>query len=448
MAENGRTGPITKKDVEGLKPGQTIWDAGIRGVLGFGARRQVGTAVSFILAYRNRDGRQRRFTIGKFSAFSVEAARDRAKKLREQISRGEDPAESKAEQLHGQTVAEMVDAYIADCRAGHVLIRRTGKPKRTSTIETDAYRVEALIKRAPLGRLKVAAVGRKEIQDFMKWMMGDGPAENRSKRSRAQGGKGAASRTVDLLSAAFSYARPDDANPCRGVVKPAKGKRERRLTDAEYHQLAKALDAARETEWPVLPDLVMFLTLTGWRASEACKLKWEQVDLEGRLAVIPETKTGTSRRALSKHAIALLEARRASPTGYVFPAVDGGPVERLCSGGKGNWARLTGPLWSNPDQVSGERVTAHTLRHSFVSLGVELGFSLSTVGALVGHASPDVTVGGVRESRVTQGYVHVLDLTLMTAADEISSRIAALMAGTNVIPLEGRRRRAELRESA
>jgi len=118
-----------------MQAGQTIWDAGIKGVLGFGARRQVGITVSFILAYRNQDGRQRRYTIGKFTALTVEAARERAKKLRESIGRGEDPAASKAEQLHSQTVAEMTEVYIADCRAGHVLIRRTGKPKRASTIE-------------------------------------------------------------------------------------------------------------------------------------------------------------------------------------------------------------------------------------------------------------------------------------------------------------------------
>jgi integrase len=445
MAEDKRTGPITKRDVEALEPGQTIWDAGIRGVLGFGARRQVGTAVSFLLAYRNQDGRQRRYTIGKFTALTVEAARDRAKTLRERIGRGEDPAASKAEQLHGETVAEMVDAYIADCRAGHVLIRRTGKPKRTSTIEIDAYRLEALIKRSPLGRLKTTAVGRKEIQDFMKWITGDGPANNRSKRSRAQGGKGAANRTLSLLSAAFSYARPDDQNPCRGVVRPAKGKRERRLTDAEYRQLAEALEAARKTEWPALADIVQFAALSGWRIGEVCSLKWEQVSTDARVAII-ETKTGISRRPLSKHAVALLETRRASPTGYVFPTIDGGPVRRLCSGEKGTWARLMGPLWSNPDQLTGERVTAHTLRHSFVSLGVELGFSLSTIGAIVGHSSPDV--GGARENRVTAAYAHVADIVLLTAADEVAGRIAALMSGGNVIPLEGRRRRAGLRESA
>jgi len=239
MVEDRRMGSITKKDVEGLQAGQTIWDAGIRGVLGFGARRQVGTTVSYILAYRNQDGRQRRFTIGKFTALTVEAARDRAKTLRERIGRGEDPAASKAEQLHGETVAEMADAYLADCRAGHVLIRRSGKPKRTSTIENDVYRVEALIERSPLGKLRVAAVGRRDVQDFLKWMVGDGPAKNRAKLSRARGGRGTASRTVALLSAIFNHARPDAPNPCRGVVRPAYGRRERRLTDAEYSSIGQ-----------------------------------------------------------------------------------------------------------------------------------------------------------------------------------------------------------------
>jgi len=215
------------------------------------------------------------------------------------------------------------------------------------------------------------------------------------------------------------------------------------------HQLANALAAARAIKWPALADIVQFVALTGWRISEACLLKWEQVNTDAHLATL-ETKTGVSRRPLSKHAVALLEARRASSaaSGFVFPTIDGGPVEKLCSGKKSAWARLVGPLWSNPDPLTGERVTAHTLRHSFVSLGVELGFSLSTVGALVGHASPDVIAGLGRENRVTAGYVHLVDPILLTAADEIAGRIAALIAGGNVIPLDGRRRRAELRDAS
>jgi integrase len=236
------------------------------------------------------------------------------------------------------------------------------------------------------------------------------------------------------------------------VVRPAKGKRMRRLTDVEYRQLAMALDAARKTEWPAVSDIIQFTALTGWRVGEVCLLRWEQVNIDARLAVIEETKTGLSRRPLSGHAVGLLEARRSSPnaTGYVFPAIDGGPVKRLCSGKKGKWARSVGQLWDNIDPATNERITAHTLRHTFVSLGVELGFSLSTVGAIVGHATPEALVGNGegRQSAITAGYAHVADPVLLKAVDEISNRIAALMAGSNVVSLDGRRRLAELRESA
>jgi integrase len=184
----------------------------------------------------------------------------------------------------------------------------------------------------------------------MRWVVdGDDLAKGRTKRSRAKGGRGAASRTLALLSAAFAYARPDDPNPCRGVVRPAKGKRERRLSDVEYRQLAEALDAAHEIEWPALSDLVRFVALTGWRVGEACLLRWEQVSIDARLATI-DTKTGLSRRPLSKYAVTLLEARRASADAsvHVFPTIGGGHAERLCSGRKGIWARLMGAHGASP----------------------------------------------------------------------------------------------------
>src|SRR2546423_14391747 len=62
--------------------------------------------------------------------------------------------------------------------------------------------------------------------------------------SIVRGGRGVAGRTVGLLGAIFTYAvrqglRPD--NPVHGVVKFAEGRRQRRLTDAEYRMLATAL---------------------------------------------------------------------------------------------------------------------------------------------------------------------------------------------------------------
>src|SRR5262249_40938914 len=62
-------------------------------------------------------------------------------------------------------------------------------------------------------------------------------------------------------------------------------------------------------------------------------------------------------------------------------------------------------------------ISAHTLRHSFVSVGADLGFSDLTIGALVGHSGRSVT------SR----YAHGADAVLLAAADKIAERISALM---------------------
>jgi integrase len=62
-------------------------------------------------------------------------------------------------------------------------------------------------------------------------------------------------------------------------------------------------------------------------------------------------------------------------------------------------------------------VTPHTLRHSFVSVGKDLGYSDSTVGALVGH----------RSGTMTGRYTHYADAVLLDAADTVADRIALLM---------------------
>ena len=61
-------------------------------------------------------------------------------------------------------------------------------------------------------------------------------------------------------------------------------------------------------------------------------------------------------------------------------------------------------------------ISLHTLRHTFASIGGELGFSELTLAGLLGHASRGVT----------QRYIH-LDEALVVAADRISERIANLL---------------------
>jgi hypothetical protein len=53
MASNRRIG---LREIRKLGPGEVIWDGAI---VGFGARRQKSDAVSYVLIYRTREGRQR-----------------------------------------------------------------------------------------------------------------------------------------------------------------------------------------------------------------------------------------------------------------------------------------------------------------------------------------------------------------------------------------------------
>ena len=50
---------IGLRDLRSVQPGQKIWDGAVSG---FGARRQGGQVISYIVVYRTKEGRQRTFT--------------------------------------------------------------------------------------------------------------------------------------------------------------------------------------------------------------------------------------------------------------------------------------------------------------------------------------------------------------------------------------------------
>jgi hypothetical protein len=125
MADRKRIG---LREVRSLMPGSEIWDAAVPG---FGARRQKGAAVSYVLMYRTREGRQRRFTIGRHGApWTPDGAREEARRLLGEIVKGADPAADKREAREAMTVAEPCDAYLADAEAGRLLTRRGTSKKQ------------------------------------------------------------------------------------------------------------------------------------------------------------------------------------------------------------------------------------------------------------------------------------------------------------------------------
>ena len=138
--------------------------------------------------------------------------------------------------------------------------------------------------------------------------------------SVVRGGRGVASRTVGLLGAIFTYAirkglRFD--NPAHGIVRFADGRRERRLTDHEYRQLGMALNA--EKIWKPAIAATWLMVLTGWRRGEVLGLRWSEIDLPRRTVRLTNTKTGSSMRALSATACAVIQSQPSNGD-MVFPS--------------------------------------------------------------------------------------------------------------------------------
>jgi integrase len=409
---------IGLREIRKLKPGQKIWDTK---VLGFHARCQAGSGVSYVLFYRTAEGRTRWHTIGRHgSPWTPDTARDEAQRLLGQVASGSDPAADKRAKRVSATVSELCHLYLADIEAGRTLTRRR-KPKKESTLATDRGRIERHIKPL-LGTLKVASVTREDIEGFLHDVSaGKTARKTRTNKKRGlanvRGGIGTASRTVGLLGSIFTYAvrrRMRADNPVHGVTRPADGRRDRRLSEAEYATFGKALRQAEEANvWPAAVEATRFLALTGWRRGEALQLRWDEIDLARRTATLADTKTGLSVRPLSHAACEVLESL--TRTGQlVFPATRG---PRPMAGFPKLWMRI-----AKFADLSTE-ITPHTLRHSFASLAADLGYSEPTIAAPIGH----------KGHSITSRYVHTADAVLLAAADEVANRTADLMGDTQAV---------------
>jgi integrase len=397
---------ITKTAVESLPADSIIWDAKVSG---FGARRQKGAAVAYVLFYRTRDGRQRWQTIGKHgSPWTPDLARAEARRILGEVVAGGDPAGEKQADRKAATVTDLCDAYLEAAAAGRLLTRRK-VPKKASTLLVDGSNIKNHVKPL-LGGLKVASVTRRDIERFQDAVTaGETAAKSCGPRGGGllTGGQGAATRTMGLLGAVFAFAVKRgmrDDNPVRGIERHADGRRERRVTEDEYARLGEALRTMPEAVWPIAVAAAHFLAVTGWRRGEMLGLKWTELDLATRTARLEDTKTGKSTRPLSHAACEIL---RGLPRmgGLVFPS------------GRGDDQPMTGfhKVWIAIAKRAAlpADVSPHVLRHSFASVALDLGYSELTIAAMLGH----------KLGSITSRYTHAADAPLLAAADAVARHI-------------------------
>ena len=403
---------LTKRAVDAGKPGTVLWDAD---AVGFGCRVLQSGARQFFVKYRSA-GRQRWFTIGRNGApWTVETARREARRILGAVASGEDPSATKSIARADRTVADLCDEYLEAIPT--LVIRKSGRPKKASTIATDRGRIERHIKPL-LGRMKVRAVTSSDIERFLADVTAGRTAADVRTRPRGRaivrGGEGTASRTVGLLGGIFSYAiktklRAD--NPVQGVQRYRDNSSERFPTPEELTRLGRALaEAEKAGENQKAIAALRLLALTGCRKTEILSLEWQSIDFERSYFVLPDSKTGRRVVRIGAAALSVLaDIPRMANSPFVFP---GERLDRFYVGLPKVWKRIR-------ERAGLNDLRLHDLRHGFASFAAAGGDSLLVIGALLGH----------RDVATTRRYAHLVDDVLQASADRVSGRISAALDG-------------------
>lgn len=344
---------------------------------------------TYQVQYR-KGGRTRRASLGRHGNITAEQARNRAREVMGELSKGENPVEEIAQHRRAPTVSALAERFFED----HV------KQRCKPSTQGEYRRAIDLFINPAIGSFKTVDVERRDIAE-LHHKFRDKPYQ--------------ANRTLGVLSKMFNLAeiwglRPDGSNPCRHVPKYREVKRERFLSQVELQRLGQVLSEVEQdgSETPYIVAAFRLLILTGCRLGEIQTLQWSFITDAGM--ELPDTKTGARRIPLPQTARAILSALpRLSDNPYVIAGKIPG---KHASDFQHPWRRIR-------KRAGLDDVRIHDLRHTYASNAVSSGMPIQMVGRLLGHS----------QIQTTMRYAHLADDPVNRAAEENAARLNALVSG-------------------
>ena len=330
-------------------------------------------------------GRRRYATIGSADAMTVPEARREARRL---IASYIEPAKA---DTGPRTPGHPMDAFAAE------FLERYARHWKPRTMTANAYLVRNHILPA-FGHMTVDAIAVEHVRDWFASMAGK---------------PGSANRAMPTLSVMMRMAelwgyRAHNSNPCKNTRRYKMKPKERFLTAEEMARLNAVL--TRDEFWcPHIVAIVRLLMLTGCRFGEIAALEWDWI--RDRRIHLPDSKSGprTVWRAAAARAGLAAIPRYGPDCPYLFPAR---PPTRPIDNIAFQWDRIR-------DEAGLPGLRLHDLRHSWASTAAMNGVDMVTIAKLLGHALVETT----------ERYVHLSDRSVADAADRVSNRIGAALAG-------------------
>jgi integrase len=274
-----------------------------------------------------RNGRGTWMGLGSAKTFSLEEARDRAKKHRQRLEDGDDPLQIKRAERAAKAATAAATKTFKQCAEDYIA-RHRGKWRSAkhgqqwlTSLATYVY--------PKIGSLDVAAIGRPHILSVLEQRVEDqlGHPAGQFWQVRTTSADRLRNRVELILNFAAARGYRNGDNPARWddlkhiLPQPAKVAPVEHHAATPYSEVPTVIAELRKREG-IAPRALEFLTLTATRTGEVLGATWDEIDLANKQWLIPAArmKGGREHRVpLSARAIELLSGLyREAGNPYLF----------------------------------------------------------------------------------------------------------------------------------
>lgn len=180
-------------------------------------------------------------------------------------------------------------------------------------------------------------------------------------------------------------------NPTKNIKFPKVDNARVRFLSREESQVYLDAVKLRSQTWH---DMSLVSLYSGLRFGEIAVLRWKDIDIESGVIAVLDAKAGSRQAYIHQKMREMFverakAAKVANPADLVFPGVDGKLISK-----PGNSVRRTiiALGWNKGIEDSRQKVTFHTLRHTFASWLAMNGTPLLTIKELMGHRTITMTM--------------------------------------------------------